>query len=502
MAADTRALTSGKTLAKNSVYNLLGQGLPLVVALFSIPMLVKGLGTERFGVLSIAWMFTGYFSLFDFGMGRALSQDLARRIGIGEDGIAETAWTGIVLLFIFGAAAALLILFCSPWLANSVLKISPGLKKESMYAFLILGAAIPFVIVSSGMRGVLEANQRFGVTGIIRFFMGLFTYAGPLMVLPFSTKLPEVTGSLAVGRVIICAVYVVSCRKVLPALKRKRFFKKETAHSLLKLGGWMTLSNVIGPAMTYMDRFLVGAFLSMTAVAYYTTPYDLVGRLTIISASLTGVLFPAFSASFAKDKDYSAVIFRRGTMIMLSVLFPICLLLVTYAGDGLTLWLGEGFSRNSAQVLQILTVGVFMNSLAAMSFTAIQAAGRPDLTAKIHLVELPLYVLGVIFATKKFGIEGTAVAWSVRNGLDMVLLFFVAGKVLPELGPEIKKLNPMFLLAPLALAVCTVTDAFREIPLAVFLIAYAYCIWLLLRRPNERAYLQGRLRALFGGVKP
>jgi O-antigen/teichoic acid export membrane protein len=495
-------LISGKKLAKNSIYNLLGQGLPLAIALFSIPMLVKGLGMERFGVLSIAWMFTGYFSLFDFGMGRALSQDLARRIGIGEDGVAETAWTGIVLLFVFGAAAALLILFCSPWLANSVLKISPGLKKESMYSFMILGAAIPFVIVSSGMRGVLEANQRFDITGVIRFLMGLFTYAGPLLVLPFSKRLPDITCSLAVGRVIICAVFAVSCHKVLPALKRKRFFKKETAHSLLRLGGWMTLSNIIGPVMTYMDRFLVGAFLSMTAVAYYTTPYDLVNRLTIISASLTGVLFPAFSASFAKDRDYSAVIFRRGMMVMLSVLFPVCLLLVTYSGAGLTLWLGDGFSRHSYQVLQILTIGVFMNSLATMSFTAIQAAGRPDLTAKIHIVELPLYVLSVIVATKKFGIEGTALAWSIRNGLDMVLLFIVAGKVLPELGPEIKKLNLMFFLAPVALAVCTFSGEFKEIPLAVFSCAYAYCLWLPLRRPHERGYLHGRFRALFSGVKP
>src|SRR5215472_7625436 len=77
-------LTSGHLLARNSVWNLAGQILPLLVAVVSIPVLVRGLGTDRFGILLIAWAVIGYFGIFDFGISRALTQLVARRLGGGD----------------------------------------------------------------------------------------------------------------------------------------------------------------------------------------------------------------------------------------------------------------------------------------------------------------------------------------------------------------------------------------------------------------------------------
>ncbi len=52
------------------------------------------------------------------------------------------------------------------------------------------------------------------------------------------------------------------------------------------------------------------------------------------------------------------------------------------ANDGLRLWLGPEFARNSTAVLQLLAVGVFFNTLGVLPWVLIQGAGRPDLTAK------------------------------------------------------------------------------------------------------------------------
>ena len=74
-------LTQGRLLARNTVWNLGGQVAPLVVAIFAIPPLIKGLGTDRFGVLTLAWVVIGYFSLFDLGLGRALTKLVAGQEG-------------------------------------------------------------------------------------------------------------------------------------------------------------------------------------------------------------------------------------------------------------------------------------------------------------------------------------------------------------------------------------------------------------------------------------
>jgi len=98
-------LTSGRLLARNTVWNLVGSGAPMVVAVFCMPILIKGLGTDRFGVLTLAWALIGYASLFDLGLGRALTQLVAKKLGAWEEReIPAVAWTSLVLMMLLGFA--------------------------------------------------------------------------------------------------------------------------------------------------------------------------------------------------------------------------------------------------------------------------------------------------------------------------------------------------------------------------------------------------------------
>src|SRR5467141_3336376 len=97
------SLTSGRLLARNTIWNLLGQLLPMAVAVVAIPPLVRALGLARFGVLSMAWIVIGYFSLFDLGIGRALTKLVADKLGADEEhAVPPLAWTSLVLMFILG----------------------------------------------------------------------------------------------------------------------------------------------------------------------------------------------------------------------------------------------------------------------------------------------------------------------------------------------------------------------------------------------------------------
>ena len=105
---------------------------------------------------------------------------------------------------------------------------------------------------------------------------------------------------------------------------------------------------------------------------------------------LVGVLFPAFATAFAQGGERAAVLFDRGIKVVYLALLP-AVLAIILLGKGVGLWLGDEFARQSTGPLQWLAVGVFLNSLAMIPFVLIQAAGRPDLTAKFHMVELAIY---------------------------------------------------------------------------------------------------------------
>ena len=78
------------------------------------------------------------------------------------------------------------------------------------------------------------------------------------------------------------------------------YFERAVSGRLLRFGGWLTLSNIVSPLLTYLDRFLVGGMLSAAAITYYVTPYEIAGRVLVVPAALAGVLFPAMSRLFAE----------------------------------------------------------------------------------------------------------------------------------------------------------------------------------------------------------
>ncbi len=483
-------LTSGRLLARNTVWNLIGNGAPLIVAVFSIPILIHGLGKDRFGVLALAWALIGYASLFDLGLGRALTQLVAKKLGAGEEHeIPALVWTSLILMLALGIVGAAVVAAISPWFVHRALKIPEALQSETLSSFYLLGLSIPVVITTAGLRGLLEAHQRFKLVNALRIPIGVFTFLGPLLILPFSKSLVPVVTTLVGGRIVACMAHLLLCVHVLPALRKHFAWERAAVGPLLRFGSWMTVSNVVGPLMVTLDRFVIGSMLSMTAVAYYATPYELVTKFWLLPGALMGVMFPAFSASFAQDRQRTELLLRRSVKSVLLILFPITLCTIIFAQDGLTLWLGTEFAKNSFRVLQWLAAGVFLNSMAHAPFALLQGIGRPDLTAKLHLVELPLYLLLLWFLIRGWGIEGAAIAWTARVAVDALFLFGLARRLLP--GSEPLSLRAALLPAGLILALVLATLLQGVVIKALFLLGTTLCFvmvaWFLILTPEERA---------------
>ncbi|MBI5870714.1 MAG: flippase [Actinobacteria bacterium] len=500
-------LTSGRLLVKNTGWNLVGQSIPLLVGIITIPFLIRGLEIDRFGVLTLVWILIGYFSLFDFGLGRALTKLVAEKLGAGEEyEIPPLIWTGLSIMMVLGAVGALVLGLLSSVLVTDVLKVPEDLQSETIKAFYLLALSVPLVVGTAGLGGILEAHQRFDLLNAVRVPMGIFMYAGPLLVLPFTNNLVIITAVLAAGRLIAMLVHLILCFHIFPGLRREFRLQRSVIKSLFLFGSWMTVSNIISPIMVRFDRFLIGAMISVTAVAYYSTPYEVVTKLLLVPAAVVGVLFPAFITSFAQDKKHTQLLFMRGVKYIFLSLFPVTLVIVTLAHEGLNLWLGEEFAQNSTRVLQLLAIGVLVNGIAQIPFGLIQGAGRPDITAKFHMFELPIY-LGVLWwVVRGYGIEGAAIAWVVRALLDAVLLFAFAGTLINRLeSAGMKKLASLVtgVLIVLVIAMLPMGFAVKVVFLTVALASFIMLSWSMILDGEERSIVQKRLGTVlaFGGKR-
>ncbi|HHI93668.1 MAG TPA: flippase [Gammaproteobacteria bacterium] len=421
-------LTGGRRLTRNVVWNLLGTGTPLLVAIVAIPLLIEGLGTARFGVLTLAWMVVGYFSLFDLGLGRALTKLVAEKIGSGKDEeIPGVVWTAMTLMGALGVLGAIVITSLSPWLVGVALEIPEELQLETLSAFYLLAVSIPIVISSTGLRGILEAHQRFGVVNIIRLPLGMFTFLGPLAVLPFSNSLSDMVLVLICARIISWLAYLIVCLRLYPELRKRVKLGREMSKRLLSFGGWMTVSNITAPLLLYLGRVLIIVMISAEAVAYFVTPYEVVTKLLIIPGVLVSVLFPAFTHLFQKKTSSDvAVLYKKAMIYIFMGMLPLVLFVYFFAKDGLALWINEEFALNGYRVAQFLVIGVFINSFGHMSQALIQGYGRPDITAKLHLGELVIYIPYLWLLIDLHGIDGAAIAWTVRVAISTLVLSYLA----------------------------------------------------------------------------
>lgn len=418
-------------MARNILWSFAGTGMPLVVAAVSIPKLIDALGTARFGVLSLAWIVVGYFSLFDLGLGRAITQLVAQKIGKGQESeVPAVVWIGMGLMAILGVVGGLFVATLSPWLVNTKLEVPQSLRAETLTSFYLLAASIPVVIATAALCGVLEARHRFDVVNIVRAPLGALTYLGPLAVLPFSHELPAMVAVLVGIRVLTCAAYLVVCLRLYPELAQRAPYRPDLLKQMLSFGGWMTLSNIAAPLLLYIGRLALAVMVSAEAVAYFSTPYDVVINLLIIPGVFVSVLFPMFSQQIMVDKPAVRTLYRNSLIWMFLAMLPLTLLTFLVAKPALAWWINPAFSENGFRVAQLLAVGIFVNSFGHISQAVVQAYGRPDLTAKLHVVELVVHLPYLFWLINHHGVVGAAIAWVVRVMISTIVLWTMANRCL------------------------------------------------------------------------
>jgi hypothetical protein len=281
-----------------------------------------------------------------------------------QDELPAIVWTANGVMAIMGIVGAIALAAVSPLLTYSLLKIPHNLQQETLRSLFLLSIAVPLVISTAGFRGILEAQQKFGLLNIVKIPMGVATFLAPVAVLPFTNSLTALIGALVFARVAFLVACIGLALREMPALRHQFAFDKALLRPLFTFGGWMTVSNVVSPMMVYVDRFLIGSILSITAVAYYATPYEVATKLLDRSGSVGRChVSRVFDSHGGGPASVAQCLYRRATKYAGLFLFPLSFVSIVFSQDLLQVWLGHEFAVHSTRVLQILSLGVLANGL-------------------------------------------------------------------------------------------------------------------------------------------
>jgi O-antigen/teichoic acid export membrane protein len=462
----------------NIAWNLASNILPLIFGLALFPKIISAYGLELFGLLSIVWALIGYFSLFDLGLSRALTQKISELIGQNKSGpeIAQLIRTAFLVMWALGVLGGLILWGISPILITDFLKITGELHADSIYAFSLLALSIPLIVHTAALRAILEALHLFKSASLIRMVLGIGTFLAPYLTSFVAPTLTSAVVGLIATRVLVWLLHIYAVHQSQILASTSRHFDIGWLKPLLQFGGWMTISNFIGPMMVYMDRFFLASILGAAATSFYVAPYEAVTKLLIVPAAIAGVLFPLFAKQLEQDPFFSAAKLNQGICYTLILVFPAGVLISFFSTEWLQLWLGQAFAEKGGSIVTWLTIGILINSVAQILFAKVQGAKRSDWTAKLHLFELIPYLALLWTCLNLWGITGAAFAWCIRAAIDLVGLIYFSNKLNPLNYIAIKK--PLLLLTAGSIALLpSLVDLSLSVRISfVIILLGIYCI--------------------------
>ena len=393
-----------------------------------MPKLVSSLGDTSFGLFSLAWVVIGYLAFLDVGVNRAATKFVSEHLAEQDhDSMRRIVRTAVFANLALGLVGGLAVVVATPYLVHSVFRVSAGLQSQAHLAFYAVGLAVPVLLMQGVFRAVLSSFQRFGWINAVNAVTTTGLWGTACVLAWKGHGVALVVFSTVLARLVATAAYGVVLFRLLPKLQ---LFRSQGLHGLPKLlrfGSWVSVSQLISPVLVYLDRMLIASFVSLAAVTLYTVPYEAMTRLRVIPSSLATTLYPAFSELGIDGQEAQLRRLYQGALrCLLILMLPGVLFLLVFGADLLSLWMGSEFAQQTATILQILALGALTNAIAYVPYNALQALGRPDLTGKFHVIELPFYVLLCVVLIPRWGIAGAALASTVRFGLDAVLLFWAA----------------------------------------------------------------------------
>jgi O-antigen/teichoic acid export membrane protein len=420
--------------ARNLRWNVAGLALPLAAAFVALPLLIQNFGLERFGAFSLVLAAYAYVSVLDLGLASAITFRVAEALARGEprERMLKLVYTAGTVVVALGCAFAVIGWFVAGWAPSLIDGAAPGLAEETVQGLRILAVSLPAVFVGTLLAALLSGHSRFAQVNAVRIVSGVLFTLGPALASFWRPDIAWACCILAAVRLGAAAIYLLQCRALLRPHSEHVTWRpsRGALATLLSFGSWLTVSNLVGPLMVYVDRFYLAMVRPVAEVSYYVAPYELATKLALIPAGVLPVLFPMLVARWVhRSAGGNQLPVQLASAMAVGCAIPAAAMAVL-GPEVMLYWMKAQVPESSAAALQVLAGAVYLNCVAQVFFMQLQAMGRTDVVAKLHLCELALYAVLLWAFTERWGVVGVAAAWGLRVAVDCIFLCgFVGARI-------------------------------------------------------------------------
>jgi O-antigen/teichoic acid export membrane protein len=420
-------------LLRNAFSNLLGALVPALVALGTVPLVVRGLGDASYGVYSLVTAIVGYFAVIDINVTAGSVKFIAgfsARKDLGK--ISETVVFGIIAYALLGAVGALGLVGGAHFFVTRVFAVPPALVEETIATLKL--AALGFFIgqLQNYLQSIPQSLMRYDISSRIEMLFGAGVPILTVLVLMRGYGLFEVILLRVAASAVHCLILWRGIHRLLPGLAW-RWPGRETRRDLLGFSAYSFLSRFASLSYAHADKLIIGALAGVTALAWFTVASTLASRVLGLTYRLSGVFFPAASAlSAIGELARLDRLYLKATRYVVFLNGAIMVLVAVFAHQILLYWMNPEFARHGAVVLAVMAISQFVDSLTSLPSLVNDGMGHPRVSGVFALVRTGAGLIIVYLGVAGWGIDGAAWGHLLASLLfSTVFIGYVHGRTVP-----------------------------------------------------------------------
>lgn len=424
------------SLKKNVIANYLGQGWVALMGLAFIPVYIKYLGIEAYGLIGIFALLQAWLSLLDMGMTPTLSREMARFSGGSHSNESIRDLLRSIEIIALGIAIiiALTIWLSAEWLASNWLKAETLPISTVAQAFTIMGLITALRFMESLYRSSIIGLQRQVLLNIVSSVTATLKWAGAVGILAWvSTSIEAFFLWQGVITLLTLILYIFIVYNILPKAKRGGAFSVLEVKNIWRFASGMISITFLSLLLTQIDKILLSKILSLENFGYYSLAAMVAGALYILVQPITQAYFPRFSELIAQRNQAELISSYHKSAQMVSVVMgSAAAVLIFFAEPILLLWTQDGaLVDRITHLVIILAIGNLLNALMWIPYQMQLAHGWTSYAVKVNIISVIILVPAFFWITPSYGAEGAALIWLTLNaGYVFIGIHFMHREIL------------------------------------------------------------------------
>lgn len=392
-----------------------------IVGLAAVPFYLRYLGIEAYGLIGFFTAMQALFSLLDMGLAPTINREVARCTTAGErtqvrdllHTLAIAYW-GVAALIAFASLAAAP-LIGRHWLNSRAISTS-NVSQAVMLMGLIIACRFPLGLY----LGALMGAQRMAIASAIDMFMVTLGNGGAIAILALVSPTIEAffVWQAIVSLLNVAVVRAAAWRAVhISKAEHTPRFDAASLERIWRFAAGMGITAVLSTIFLQSDKIVLSKIVNLEDLGRYTLAGLVARSLYLLVNPVFGATYPRMAALYAAGElNDIKILYKSGTRILMSLLFPIAILVTMFSKSILTIWTGHPeISQNIGPVVGFLLLGTVINGAMHFPYALQLAYGKSRLPATINFILLIAFVPLLFSLAINYGIVGGAAAWAILN---------------------------------------------------------------------------------------